>query len=311
MKALVTGAGGFLGAAVVGALLERGHSVRALLRPAAGEAPAQWRGRAEVVREDLRALTGASIFDGVDVVVHLAAMVRGTPEAQFAGTVVTTERLFSAMRDAAGPKRVVLASSFSVYDWTRARRELTEETPLEERPFERDGYAIAKLWQERVALRFAAENGWTLCVLRPGFIHGPGGPIVAGAGMRLGRAFVVVAPFARLPLTHVTTCAAAFADAAEKAVHGIYNLVDDERVSAWRYAGRLVNEGTASFRIPLPYILGLGLAHAANGTSRLLFPPQGGKLPGVLIPRRYRARFRPLRFVNARAKSELGWKAAP
>ncbi|MGH7864644.1 MAG: NAD-dependent epimerase/dehydratase family protein, partial [Candidatus Binataceae bacterium] len=134
MKTLVTGAGGFLGARVVSALLEREHAVRALLRPASGEPPTEWRGRAEIVRTDLRAPgTLDKLFDGVDVLVHLAAMVRGTPEAQFASTVVGTEKLLESMRRAGSTRRLVLASSLSVYDWTAAKKDLTEDSPLESR----------------------------------------------------------------------------------------------------------------------------------------------------------------------------------
>lgn len=312
MRILVTGAGGFLGTQVVAELLERGHEVRALLRPAAGAAPADWHGRADVVRADLRSIGEPMVlFAGVEVVVHLAAAMRGTAEAQFAGTVIGTERLLEAMQRASGPRRLVLASSCSVYDWSAARARLDEAGPIEARPFERDGYAIAKIWQERVARRIAQRNGWTLTVLRPGFIHGSGGPVVAGAGLMLGRAFIVIGPFNTLALTEVRNCARAFADAAEKGVAGTYNIVDDERISAWRYAGELLQGGGASFRIPVPYLGGIGLAHVAQAISRLLYRAHGGKLPGVLIPRRYRARFRPLRFDNARAKAELGWSGTP
>jgi UDP-glucose 4-epimerase len=311
MRALVTGASGFLGSHVVATLLDRGHEVRAILRPAASAPPAAWQGRAEIMRADLRsAVAPADMLDGVDVVVHLAATVRGTPEAQFAGTVVATERLLDAVRCTGRGMRLVLASSYSVYDWTAARGELSEDTPLEAFPFERDGYAIAKLWQERVVRRAAAAAGWTLTVLRAGFIYGKGGQVAAGAGMQVGRALLVVAPFAHLPLTHVRNCAAAFASAAEKGIAGTFNIVDDERVSAWRYAGALVSRGKVSFRAPVPYGLGLGVAHLAQGLSRLLFPATGGKLPGVLIPRRYRARFRPLRFANGRARRALDWSPA-
>jgi UDP-glucose 4-epimerase len=123
--------------------------------------------------------------------------------------------------------------------------------------------------------------------------------------------FLVVGPFARLPLTHVRNCAGAFADAAERGIAGTFNIVDEERVSAWRYVGALKAAGTVSFRIPVPYSLGLGIACLANAASRALFPPAGGKLPGLLIPRRYRARFRPLRFGSVRARADLGWTSPP
>ena len=309
MKVLVTGAGGFLGSHVVSELLERGHSVRALVRPASVVTPAKWRGRAEIVRADLRAASNLEkLFDGVDVLVHLAATVRGSPESQFVGSVVCTERLLEGMRRAEATRRVVLASSFAVYDWTAAKKSLTEDSPLESRPYERDGYTVAKIWQERVVRRLAEENEWTLAVLRPGFIYGSGAVPVAGAGIKIGNAFLVYGPLTRLPLTHVENCAAAFADAAERGAEGIFNIIDDERISAWRYTGRLLGNSHRSLRLGMPYSAGLAIAYAAQMTSRILFPPKGGKLPEILAPRRYRAAFRPLRFDNRRAKDVLGWR---
>lgn len=310
MKALVTGAGGFLGSRVVHALLERGHEVRALLRPASGDAPAHWGARAEVVRADLRAPgTLDGLFEGVDVLVHLAATMRGTPHALFAGTVVCTENLLEAMRRVGSTRRIVLASSLAVYDWRSARTPVSEEGALEPAPYERDGYTLAKLWQERVTRRLAQENGWTLSVLRPGFIYGPGAVPVAGAGVRLGPLFLVVAPFAALPTTHVENCARAFAAAAENGAAGTFNIVDDERVSAWRYAARLT-QGRA-LRLPLPYGVGIAAAYAAQAASRMLFPPRGGRLPQLLVPCSYRARFRRVDFDNRRAKQALGWQCRP
>ena len=312
MKVLVTGAGGFLGSHVVSALLDRGHAVRAVLRPAAGEPPSSWKGRAEILRADLRSPKDAEQwFEGIDSVIHLAAAVRGTPEAQFAGSVVATEKFLDAMRRAGTARHLVLAGSFSVYDWTASKKKMTEETPLESKPYERDGYTVAKLWQERVARRLSEKNGWTLTVLRPGFIYGPGAPEVTGAGFGVGKAYLVVGPLARLPLTHVENCAEAFADAAEKKISGTFNIIDDEKVTAWGYSSRLFKNKPARLRLPFSYLAGLCLATLAVGVSRLLFPPSGGKLPGLLVPRRYRARFRPLRFDNHPAKTTLGWKPRP
>jgi len=310
LRALVTGAGGFLGSHVVRTLLDRGHSVRAVLRPASGDPPPEWNGRAEIVRADLRAPFSERLFEGVDVLVHLAAMMTGSPEAAFAGTVVGTEKLIEAMRRSGSTRHVVLASSFSVYDWKAPKRALTEETPLEPKPYERDGYAVMKIWQERVVRRVAEENGWTLTVLRPGFIYGPAWPEIGGAGINLKKIFLVVAPFSILPLTHVENCAKAFADAAEKGLAGTFNIIDDESITAWRYAGKFLRNSRA-IRIPVPYLVGLGAAYSAQCLSRILFPPTGGKLPAFLVPQRYRARFRPLKFPNTLAKATLGWSSEP
>ena len=311
MTVLVTGAGGFLGRHVVEDLVARGIPVRALLRPAGGPAPAEWRDGVEVMRADLRDVTALpALLKGVEAVVHLAAAVRGTPEAQFAGTVVATERLLAALVRTGARPHVVLAGSLAVYDWSGGRGTLDEDTPLEPRLYERDGYAIAKGWQERIVRRCAQAHDLPLAVLRPGFIHGEQCPEVPGAGVRLGRVFAVVAPTARLPLTHVRRCAAAFGLAVERRAAGTFNVIDDEPVSAWRHAGTLRAAGRIPWRVPVPYALGLGLAFLATGVSRVLFPPRGGRLPGILIPRRYRARFRPMRFPNERIREALGWSGA-
>jgi len=112
MRALVTGANGFLGRHVVGALLARGIEVRAMVRPAARLEALGWPPSVEIFRADLR--TSHELpraFEGVDVLIHLAAVVSGAEDAQFAGTVVGTERLLEAM--VSSPcRRLVLCSTF-------------------------------------------------------------------------------------------------------------------------------------------------------------------------------------------------------
>jgi nucleoside-diphosphate-sugar epimerase len=174
MRALVTGANGFLGRHVVEALLARSIEVRAMVRPAVRLEGLGWPSSVEIFRADLRTSRELKrAFEGVDVLLHLAAVVSGGEDAQFAGTVAGTERLLDAMATSAC-RRLVLCSSFSVYDYSSTRRTLDEGSPLHRVPdiYARDGYTISKWWQERVARRFAKEHGWDLTVLRPGFIWG-------------------------------------------------------------------------------------------------------------------------------------------
>ena len=118
MKVLVTGANGFLGRHVVDALLARGVEVRAMVRPAARVEQFGWSSKVEIFRADLRTSRDLKrAFDGVDALIHLAAVVSGGEDAQFAGTVVGTERLLDAMA-ASACRRIVLCSSFSVYDYS-------------------------------------------------------------------------------------------------------------------------------------------------------------------------------------------------
>lgn len=301
----MTGAGGFLGARVTQALARRGHEVVALVRPA-GEPPRL--GAVEVVGGDLRDRPPPGVLDGIDAVVHLAAQVTGGDEARFAGTVVATEHLLNAMQ-AAGVRRLVLASSYSVYDWSALGDSLDERSPLESarRVHERDGYAVAKLWQERVARRAAERGEIDLTVLRPGYIWGPGRELVPGIGQRVGGVELVFGPFARLPLTHVENCADCFAAAldSERAVGTTFNVVDGHGVSTWRYVRDVA--GAAALRIPVPYAVAFGAVRLVHRVARALLGPRL-RLPSIFVPRRFEARFKPVRSDAGRARELLGWQ---
>jgi nucleoside-diphosphate-sugar epimerase len=311
LKVLITGANGFLGQRVVAEVLRRGHAVRVLVRPASKIDRFPWAGEVEVFRADLRASRDlVSAFEGIDAVVHLAAGVKGSEDAQFAASVVGTERLLDAMANS-NTKRLVLASSFSVYDWSAIKGELTEDSPVEPSSdlSDRDGYAVAKVWQERVARRMADEHGWALTVLRPGFIWGRGNEYLAGLGQKFGPVHLVFGPSTHLPLTHVDNCAHAFAEATEnpKAIGQTFNVVDDEGPTIWGYLGQYLREtGEKGYRLPIPYGLAITAVRLARWTSKTLFRGKG-KLPSILVPCRFEARFKPLRFGNRKLREVLGW----
>lgn len=309
MRALVTGANGFLGRHVVSALLARGIEVRALVRPAASLNALCWPSSVQVFRADLRTSRDlACAFDGIDVLLHLAAVVSGGEDAQFAGTVVGTERLLDAMT-ASACRRLVLCSSFSVYDYSSVRRTLDEEAPLHEARdvYRRDGYTIAKWWQERVTRRFAEKYCWDLTVLRPGFIWGRDHGYVAALGQQFGRHHLVIGPLTRIPMTHVENCADVFALAAAadaRARGQTLNVVDGPGEHIWTYLSDYMR-GTdqAGWRLPVPYWLAISVVRLAFAT---VFR-RATKVPSILIPRRLESRLKPLRFENRRLRETLGW----
>ena len=308
MKALITGAGGFLGRHVVTALLDRGAEVRAMVRPAAPVESLGWPKSVEVYRADLRSSRDLErAFDGVDVLVHLAAAVSGGEDAQFAATVVGTERLLEAMAGTSC-RRVVLASSFSVYDWSAIDGTLDEDSPLEPIPdlYARDGYSVAKSWQERVTRKACAAHGWDLTVLRPGFIWGRDHAYLAALGIQVAALHLVIGPLTHVPMTHVENCADLFALAAvdPRARGQTLNVVDGEGERIWSFLGDyLRGTGQRGLRIPVPYRLAHRVVQLAFGTvfRRNL------KLPQILIPVRFESRLKPLRFTNRRAREVLGW----
>jgi nucleoside-diphosphate-sugar epimerase len=308
MRALVTGANGFLGRHVVSALLARGVEVRALVRPAARVEALGWPSAVEVFRADLRSsrdLRGA--FEGVDVALHLAAVVSGGEDAQFAGTVAGTERLLDAMA-ASVCRRLVLCSTFSVYDFSSTRGVLDEDSPLHKTPdvYARDGYTISKWWQERVTRRFAEEHGFELTVLRPGFIWGRDHGYMAALGQQFGRHHLVIGPMTRMPMTHVENCADVFALAATdpRASGQTLNVVDGPGKRIWTYLSDYMRgSGERGLRVPVPYWLAISAVRLAYAT---VFR-SATKVPSILIPNRLESRLKPLRFENRRLRETLGW----
>lgn len=131
MKALVTGAHGFVASHLARALLERGDEIRVLDRPApriadvGGERLSALdllglRGEVEVVEGDLRdAEAVAAAVAGCEAVFHLAAqtivgVARSTPAETFETNVRGAWNVFEACR-AAESGRVVFASSDKAY----------------------------------------------------------------------------------------------------------------------------------------------------------------------------------------------------
>ena len=292
---------------MVDRLLERGHSVRATIRPASPEP--KWPSDVEIFRADLRVHELASVFDDIDTVVHVAAATSGNEDTQFSSTVVGTERFLDAMAKSS-VKRLILVSSLVVYDWAQAIGVMDEETPLLGGAFDMGPYTIAKVWQERVVSRRAQAHGWDLTIMRPGFIWGPQHAEIAGMGRHFGRIYMLFGPLTRLPLSHVANCADCVVAASEcpAAIGQTFNVIDTDEVRVWRYVKEYAKRTDQSgFLFPIPYHVGLGIAQLALLTSRLLFGKKG-KLPSLVTPRRFELQFKPIRFSNRKLREVLSWK---
>lgn len=309
MKLLVTGASGFLGRYVVDEAQRRGHAVRAMVRSAGrGEST---EGSIELVIADLRSRRGLiEAVSGVDAVLHLAAAKAGDVYAQYGGTVVATENLLWAM-DAAGVRRIIHVSSFSVYDYLKMRTGSVhdESSPIEKDAFERDAYAHTKLVQERLVREHAGPGGWSWTVLRPGMIIGPDNLWSARVGAQGKHLWIRMGSRARLPITYVENVAEAIVLAAEResAAGQVLNVVDDETPTQKQYVCLLRDRTTPRPKVlPLPWLGIRATARLASMTNRLLLGDRA-RLPGILVPGRVHARFKPLKYSNRKIKEVLGW----
>ena len=314
MKLLVTGAAGFLGAAVVERLLVHGYN----------DIRCNMRRRAEIPKFDAlsRRYAHASLeycvgnlryrddaaraVDGVQLIFHLAASKRGTTADLFLDSVVGSRNLLDAVGDRK-PMRIVLVSSFGVYGVAGLSRgaRVTEQTPLETRPEWRDPYTHAKLRQEQLFSTYQRRNGFELVVLRPGVIYGPGsGHFSDRVGLTIGRWQLHVGGSNQLPLTYVENCAEAvvIAGTHADAAGQVYNVHDNDLPTCREYLRSYKTHVTNIRSISVPYF-GIQLL------SRMLTKYNSysnGQLPAILTPYKVASLWGGNRFDNAKLRS-IGW----
>lgn len=172
MKALITGGGGFLGGAIVRALLERGDSVNTLQR---GHYPELQRPGITVYRSDITDKdTVINAGKGCDVVFHVAAKtgVWGRYRDYYQTNVIGTEGIIEACLKN-GSKRLVYTSSPSVVFHGGDEENINESAPYPQRYL--NHYQATKAQAERKVLAANCKELATVA-LRPHLIWGPGDP---------------------------------------------------------------------------------------------------------------------------------------
>jgi nucleoside-diphosphate-sugar epimerase len=168
LKALVTGASGFIGGRLRDALLDAGADVVAIVRPSS---PEPKRGRSAVAAyDDKKALAQIMREEKPDLVFHVAGATKGVSYEDFQrANVMPTVNLVEALKqEHPEVSRFVMVSSLTSFGPSKPGTPHTESSPR--RPIEH--YGKSKLEAEE---RLEAEtDGLRWTILRPGGVYGPG-----------------------------------------------------------------------------------------------------------------------------------------
>jgi nucleoside-diphosphate-sugar epimerase len=284
MRALVTGASGFIGGVLCERLLADGHEVHALVRRPGSE-PAG----TNALQGDLGDSAGLTELVAVarpDCVFHLAAEIASQKdEARLMEVNVGgTERLISACLVAAGGDpasgpQVVFASTVVTGD--AHGRLLTEDEPL---PVE-TAYGRSKQDGERKLL----ASGLPVSIVRPSHVYGPGGWYAQEMLPRLrqpGRFAVIGSGRNMWDVVHVDDVVQALVLAAQDPRSGeIYHVADDEPITFYDFMALSASE--------------LGVGPPRRIPAALARLVAGGPAVQALV--------RSARSSNAKVRRDLGW----
>lgn len=307
MRALVTGATGFVGSYLVRALIRRGDSVRILARSTSKAAALRDSG-VEVWVGDLaeqKSLEG--IAEGMDAVFHLGSAMRGSADLFDRVDFQSTERLL-AESERAGVRRFVYASTLSGYPLAQKG----DDSVIDEQcPFDDTGllgnYARTKARCEEAVLAANARGKVEGVVVRLGLVCGIGANIFPAHVCKvISPKWAILFGDGRipLPLTFVENAVdALILGATEPGIGGeSFNIVDDDVLTQLDYLD-LVRQFTGT----TPRVLRLPrLAYYAIGVLTELASAVRHTEPET---NRYRIRTRltRVRWDCSKAKRLLHW----
>jgi nucleoside-diphosphate-sugar epimerase len=168
MRVLVTGASGFVGAALCRELLARGHTVRAAVRRLVPPGTVPPRLHQILVPDIAAEFDRRALVDGVGTVVHLAAIAHRSNQIEGELRRVNCDAAVRLAQAAAG-RRFVFLSSVKVHGEDSGSGTYAEDDALNPQ----DSYGRSKLEAELALNETAARNGIELVIIRPPLVYGP------------------------------------------------------------------------------------------------------------------------------------------
>ncbi|MGH8184595.1 MAG: hopanoid-associated sugar epimerase [Rhodanobacteraceae bacterium] len=308
-RALVSGANGFVGSAVVRALLRHGYVVRALVRPASDTANLDGLD-VDIVRGDL--LDPPSLeraLQGCEGLFHVAADYRlwaRDPHVIRKTNVRGTHAILLAARRC-GVRRSVHTSSVATLGLHGDGTPADEDTPAHLANMIGE-YKRSKFLSEALVRR-CARAGSDIVIVNPAAPVGPrdrkptptGRTILDAARGRM-PAYVDTG----LCIVHVDDIAEGHVLAYERGQSGRRYLLGGENLSLREILAAVAElTGHRAPWLKLPHAAVLPIAHVAEAWARLTGSTPTITLDGVNLARHH------MYFSSHRAEAELGWRARP
>lgn len=309
MKALVTGATGFVGAAVARALLREQWQVQVLARRGSDRRNLKSLD-VEVSEGDLNDLDSLQrAAQGCDGLFHVAADYRlgaRDPEELYRTNVEGTRNVLNAAHRS-GVRRIVYTSSVATIGIP------ADGTPGDEQSANSlenmiGHYKRSKYLAEEV-VREAAQGGISVVIVSPSTPVGPGdvkptptGQLVLDAAAGRMPAYVDTG----LNIVHVDDVAAGHLKAYERGIAGERYILGGQDMSLREILEVIARlEGRKPPRVRLPYGVVLPIAYVAEGFARLSGRSGRITLEGVRMSRKK------MFFSSAKAVRELGYRWRP
>jgi dihydroflavonol-4-reductase len=309
MRALVTGATGFVGAAVARALINAGWQVRALVRSGSNRDNLHSLGL-EIAEGNLtdRASLDRALAD-CTAVFHVAADYRlGTrePAQLYRTNVEGTRHMLDAAREAR-VARMVYTSSVATIGLPADNSPGEESTPVALADMI-GHYKRSKFLAEQL-VRDAARTGFAVVIVNPSTPVGPGdvkptptGQTVLDAACGRTPAYVDTG----LNIVHVDDVAAGHLLAFHHGRAGERYILGGEDMTLREMLVQIAQlVGRKPARIRLPHAVVLPLAFLAEGFSKLSGQPTRITVEGVRMSRKR------MYFSSAKAARELGYQWRP
>ncbi len=309
-KTLVTGATGFVGAAVARALIARGERVVLLARQTSVRGNVEGLD-AEIVIGDLRdAVSLRAALRGVDRLYHVAADYRiwapDPREIIEANRIGTGNIMSEALR--AGVSRIVYCSSVATLKLNLEGRPVDETSPAA--PEQAIGaYKKSKTIAERLVEKMIAEQGLPAVIVNPSTPIGPRDIKPTPTGR-----IIVEAANGKMPgyidtglnLVHVDDVAAGHLAAMDRGRIGERYILGGQDAPLGQMLAEIAGlVGRAPPRLKVPRKPLFPLAYAAEAMARIT-----RKEPFITADSLRMAKYR-MYFSSAKAERELGYSARP